>query len=135
MISTQPRSLPTFFLQFLSTYFKYHYHQLTMAPSANSTNGTANGSKKLDFTTFHNTINGQPQDVDAAVAAAREAFKEWSQTSVEERAEKLTAFGKALEGYQEEFAGLLTKEQGKPVCSPLFSSSHIFFSSPLSPLV
>ena len=118
-----------------------------MAPSATSTNGTANGSKKLDFTTFHNTINGQPstttatrhginpatkkplpevpiatpQDVDAAVAAAREAFKEWSQTSVEERAEKLTAFGKALEGYQEEFAGLLTKEQGKPVCYPLCS--------------
>jgi hypothetical protein len=133
-----------------------------MAPSATSTNGTTNGSKKLDFTTFHNTINGQPstttatrhginpatkkplpevpiatpQDVNAAVAAAREAFKEWSQTSVEERAEKLTAFGKALEGYQEEFAGLLTKEQGKPVCCPLFLFLlyfHFFSAEPSGP--
>lgn len=64
----------------------------------------SNGVKKLDFTTFHNTIDGKltstketrhninpatkkpnaevpvctPEDVDAAIAAARKAFNSWS---------------------------------------------------------
>lgn len=100
-----------------------------------------NGAAKLDFTTFHNIINGklvsglrtrhglnpankQPlaevpiateQDLDNAVAAARTAFKTWSRTTELERAAALNAFAAALQEHQDEFAKLLTTEQGKPV--------------------
>ncbi|KAM5472307.1 hypothetical protein MauCBS54593_002898 [Microsporum audouinii] len=98
-------------------------------------------SPKMDFTTFHNTIDGkltttsttrhginpankQPlaevpvstqADVDNAVAAAQAAFKKWSRTSFEERRTALHAFAEGLDSYKEEFADLLTTEQGKPL--------------------
>lgn len=97
------------------------------------------GTAKLDFTTFHNVINGklgcssqtrhginpatkQPNaevpvttldDVDDAVAAARAAFKIWCKTSIDERVAALNAFAAALLGYKDEFARLMTIEQGK----------------------
>ena len=55
------------------------------------------------------------EDVDKAVAAARAAFKSWSNTTLEERGEKLVAYADAIEGYKHEFAKLLTAEQGKPL--------------------
>lgn len=111
-----------------------------MAPSATSTNGTS-GSSKLQFDTFANIINGKlsstsqtrhginpatkkpnwevpvstEKDLDDAVAAAKTAFKTWSRTTVEERREKLLAYADAVKEYQNEFAKLLTTEQGKPL--------------------
>lgn len=96
---------------------------------------------KLDFTTFQNVINGKltttdkvrqginpatleplfdvpvatPKDVDAAVEAAQEAFKSWKNTTWAERSKALHAFADAFLSYKDEFAQLLTKEQGKPV--------------------
>ena len=115
-----------------------------MAPSAaNGTYGATNDTK-LQFDTFKNVINGKlsstsktrhginpatkkpnlevpvstQQDVDDAVEAAKVAFKTWSRTSVEERREKILAFAEALKEHTNEFAKLLTTEQGKPVsCS------------------
>jgi acyl-CoA reductase-like NAD-dependent aldehyde dehydrogenase len=55
-------------------------------------------------------------DVDNAVAAAQEAFKTWSEAPLTERANALRAFADGLEPYAEDFAKLLTQEQGKPVC-------------------
>ncbi|KAM5470719.1 hypothetical protein MauCBS54593_003760 [Microsporum audouinii] len=95
---------------------------------------------KLDFTTFHNIINGEltstaktrhninpatgepnaevpvstAEDVDAAVAAAQEAFKLWSKTSHEEREKALVGFADAIEAHAEQFLNLLIREQGKP---------------------
>lgn len=112
-----------------------------MAPSATNINDSANGTAKMDFTTFHNVINGKlvptsktrhginpatkkanlevpistPQDVDNAVAAAKAAFKKWSRTSLEERRTALTNYANALVEHREDFAKLLTTEQGKPV--------------------
>jgi acyl-CoA reductase-like NAD-dependent aldehyde dehydrogenase len=113
-----------------------------MAPSATSANGhTASGDAKLDFTTFHNVINGKltttettrhginpatkkpnpevpvatKKDLDDATDAARAAFTKWSQTTIEERQAALNAFGKALMEYSDDFASLLTREQGKPI--------------------
>jgi len=111
-----------------------------MAPSATS---TADGSDRMSFTTFHNVINGKlvdggagktrhginpatkkpnpevpvatPEDLDAAVEAAAEAFKTWSRTTVEERTKAVIAYAAALAEYESEFAKLLTQEQGKPV--------------------
>ncbi|KAF3891753.1 Aldedh domain-containing protein [Trichophyton interdigitale] len=95
---------------------------------------------KLDFTTFRNVINGKltsaavtrhsfnpstgepnPQvpistaeDVDAAVAAAQEAFKLWSKTSHEERAKAVLGLADAIEAHAEQFLDLTIREQGKP---------------------
>jgi acyl-CoA reductase-like NAD-dependent aldehyde dehydrogenase len=112
-----------------------------MAPSAtNGTNGS-NGTSKLQFDTFKNVINGKlvgssqtrhginpatkkpnaevpvatQKDVDDAIAAAKVAFKTWSRTSVEERREKILAYAEALKEHTNEFAKLLTTEQGKPL--------------------
>lgn len=100
-----------------------------------------NMAAKLDFTTFRNVINGKltsaavtrhsfnpstgepnPQvpistaeDVDAAVAAAQEAFKLWSKTSHEERAKAVLGLADAIEAHAEQFLDLTIREQGKPV--------------------
>src|SRR5262245_49090290 len=56
----------------------------------------------------------QPQ-MDAAVAAAKAAFPEWSATPIGQRAALLVKLADALETEQEQFARLLTQEQGKPL--------------------
>src|ERR1700710_691440 len=56
-----------------------------------------------------------PKDVDDAVAAAKEAFKSWSQESWEKRRDAVLAFADGLEKYENDFGKLLTQEQGKPV--------------------
>lgn len=114
-----------------------------MAPSATNINDHSNGTTKLDFTTFNNVINGKTvpasdgatrhginpatkkanppvpvatqKDLDAAVEAGRVAFNKWKKTTVEERRDALLKFADALEAQKEEFAKLLTMEQGKPV--------------------
>ncbi|EKG21047.1 hypothetical protein MPH_01676 [Macrophomina phaseolina MS6] len=96
---------------------------------------------QLDFTKFYNTINGKlttteklrqgvnpatleplydspvatPKDVDDAVEAAQEAFKSWKKTTWAERKKAVTAFADAFLANKDEFARLLTKEQGKPI--------------------
>ena len=115
-----------------------------MAPSATTPPPTNGASSKLSFDTFHNVINGKlvstsktrhginpatkspgpevpiatPQDVDEAVAAARMAFKTWSRTSIEERKKAMQGLADGMASHREDFAKLLTREQGKPVCSP-----------------
>ncbi len=58
---------------------------------------------------------GTPEDVDRAVAAAREAFESWSQTSVEERADWMTRISQALGARSEEIATLIAQEVGMPL--------------------
>jgi acyl-CoA reductase-like NAD-dependent aldehyde dehydrogenase len=115
-----------------------------MAPSATDGSNGTNGTAKIQFDTFQNVINGKlvptsttrhginpatkkanlevpvstQKDVDDAVAAGKAAYKTWSRTSVEERREKLLAYAEALKEYTNEFAKLLTTEQGKPVSRP-----------------
>lgn len=111
-----------------------------MAPSA--TNDAFDGDPTdLDFSTFSNVINGKltsaketrhginpateeplpevpvatPADVDAAIDAAKEAFKSWSRVSWSEREKSCLDFAEALGRYKQQFAKLLTREQGKPV--------------------
>jgi acyl-CoA reductase-like NAD-dependent aldehyde dehydrogenase len=55
------------------------------------------------------------QDVDAAVDAGRKAFKSWSQTPWAERTKAVLAYADAVDQHAEDFAKLLTQEQGKPV--------------------
>lgn len=54
-----------------------------------------------------------PEDVDAAVAAARAAFPAWSETPVLKRARILFKFKALLDQHQDELAALITAEHGK----------------------
>jgi acyl-CoA reductase-like NAD-dependent aldehyde dehydrogenase len=58
---------------------------------------------------------GSPEDVDAAVSAARAAFESWSQTPVTERAEYLTRAADVLTERTDELAAVITSELGMPL--------------------
>ncbi|UPL00838.1 hypothetical protein LCI18_011772 [Fusarium solani-melongenae] len=95
----------------------------------------------MDFTNFFNVIDGKLEstvetrhglnpstleenppvpvstqdDVDRAVAAARVAAEAWSAIPYKQRQQAVAAFADGLEAVKDEFAVLLTKEQGKPL--------------------
>lgn len=56
-----------------------------------------------------------PDDVDAAFKAARQAFKSWSRTPFEERAEIARRYKSVLEAKKDALADLIAKETGKPL--------------------
>jgi malonate-semialdehyde dehydrogenase (acetylating)/methylmalonate-semialdehyde dehydrogenase len=58
-------------------------------------------------------VLAEPGDVDAAVAAAREAFAEWSQASLSRRAKIMFAFRELLNRNVEELARIVSSEHGK----------------------
>jgi malonate-semialdehyde dehydrogenase (acetylating)/methylmalonate-semialdehyde dehydrogenase len=58
-------------------------------------------------------VLAEPGDVDAAVAAAREAFAEWSQASLSRRAKIMFAFRELLNANVEELARIVSSEHGK----------------------
>jgi acyl-CoA reductase-like NAD-dependent aldehyde dehydrogenase len=58
---------------------------------------------------------GDAADVDRAVAAAREAFENWSQTPVSERAAWLERIAAALRERTDEIAELIAREVGMPL--------------------
>ncbi|MGB7757771.1 MAG: succinylglutamate-semialdehyde dehydrogenase [Salinisphaera sp.] len=53
--------------------------------------------------------------VDAAIAAAREAFPAWARRPFEERVAIVEAFGKQLEANKEDIAASIARETGKPL--------------------
>jgi aldehyde dehydrogenase (NAD+) len=59
--------------------------------------------------------DGTPEDVDRAVAAAREAFDSWSQSGREERAGYLEAIAAGLGARADEIAATVSQELGMPV--------------------
>jgi acyl-CoA reductase-like NAD-dependent aldehyde dehydrogenase len=104
--------------------------------------GSVGATQKFDvFNGFYNTINGKltstektrhgvnpatgkalspvpvstQKDVDDAVAAAKEAFKSWSKVPYDDRKKAVLAFADELDKHVQDFAKLLTAEQGKPV--------------------
>ncbi len=56
---------------------------------------------------------GDAEDVDLAVAAARAAFPGWSATSATERGQKLYALARALEAHKDEFVAAESAHNGK----------------------
>jgi aldehyde dehydrogenase (NAD+) len=58
---------------------------------------------------------GTPEDVDRAVAAAVRAFAQWSQTTVEERAEVLQKISAGLSARIDRIARLISAEVGMPI--------------------
>ena len=59
------------------------------------------------------------EDVAAAVAAAKDAFTEWSQTSLSKRTKILFTFRELVNAHAEELAGLITDEHGKVLSDAL----------------
>ncbi|MGF6853727.1 aldehyde dehydrogenase family protein [Paraburkholderia sp. CI3] len=55
------------------------------------------------------------EHLDAAIAAAKAAFKGWSALGYDGRQQHLNAYAEALESHRDELARLLTQEQGKPL--------------------
>lgn len=64
---------------------------------------------------FNYVPSATKDDLDRAVAAAKEAFKKWSATPYEQRAKCLLKFGELVEAKKDELAQALTMEQGKPL--------------------
>ncbi len=58
---------------------------------------------------------GSAADVEAAVAAAKAAFPDWSKTSVEDRIGYLNMLSQAIKGRTEELTELITSEVGTPI--------------------
>ncbi|MBN3726014.1 aldehyde dehydrogenase family protein [Burkholderia sp. Ac-20379] len=56
-----------------------------------------------------------PGQLDAAIAAAKAAFKTWSALGYDKREAYLNAYADALQAHRDELARLLTLEQGKPL--------------------
>jgi len=59
--------------------------------------------------------DGAPEDVDRAVAAAKEAFPGWADTSADDRAKYLQRIAEGLQARMEPLANLITEEMGMPV--------------------
>jgi acyl-CoA reductase-like NAD-dependent aldehyde dehydrogenase len=57
---------------------------------------------------------GTPQDVEAAVTAARSAFEAWRKMGANERANLLHEVAEKVHKHREEIVRLLTLEEGKP---------------------
>lgn len=109
-----------------------------------NTASDTNGHKTMDWTKFWNVIDGRLEstketcdsinpatgkpwgnvplstqdDVETALKAAKTAFKSWSTTTWESRAELIQQYADAIEAEKANFAELLVNEQGKPVCCP-----------------
>jgi malonate-semialdehyde dehydrogenase (acetylating)/methylmalonate-semialdehyde dehydrogenase len=62
---------------------------------------------------------GSEADVQAAVAAARDAFGEWSQTSLSRRTKVMFAFRELVNAHAGEIAELITDEHGKVLSDAL----------------
>src|ERR1700675_777643 len=54
------------------------------------------------------------EELDHAVAAAREAFPSWAATTIEERQATLLDMAKIIKIHADRIAALLVQEQGKP---------------------
>ena len=64
-------------------------------------------------------VLASPADVEATIAAAKDAFREWSQTSISRRTKVLFAFRELLNAHAGEIAELITDEHGKVLSDAL----------------
>jgi malonate-semialdehyde dehydrogenase (acetylating)/methylmalonate-semialdehyde dehydrogenase len=58
-------------------------------------------------------VLAEPSDVDAAVASAKAAFAEWSQSSLSKRAKVMFAFRELVNAHTKELAEVISHEHGK----------------------
>jgi succinate-semialdehyde dehydrogenase/glutarate-semialdehyde dehydrogenase len=68
---------------------------------------------------------GTAEDVEFAVATAKQAFGDWSRTDVEERASILAKAADLIHEHAKDLAKTLTGEQGKPVAEAIGEVNHM----------
>jgi succinate-semialdehyde dehydrogenase/glutarate-semialdehyde dehydrogenase len=68
---------------------------------------------------------GSPEDVELAVATAKRAFTDWSNTDVEKRAAILAKAAELIQENAKQLAATLTSEQGKPIAEAMGEVSHL----------
>ena len=68
---------------------------------------------------------GSVQDVELAVATAKQAFPEWSRTDVEKRAAIIAKAASLIEERAGDLAATLTSEQGKPLAEARGEVTHL----------
>ena len=92
--------------------------------SAQFINGRLTRSKSGESTTVINPATGEDitqidlasaEDVNEAVAAARDAFTDWSRTTPGERSNLLYKFARLMDAHADEFAELESHQAGKPI--------------------
>ena len=73
---------------------------------------------------FDAVPKGGPEDADVAVAAAKDAFSEWSKKDPDERAQLMRAGIAKIQENAREIAQLLVREQGKPFTEAMGELHH-----------
>ena len=91
---------------------------MTIGGKAVPTQTTFDVLNPADETVVAACPQGTIEDVDAAVASARKAFRSWSQVPDAERIAKLNAIADLIEEHHKELAELVTREQGKTQSGP-----------------
>jgi aldehyde dehydrogenase (NAD+) len=91
---------------------KFYINGEWVAPSTDETRDVINPATEQPIAQI---AMGGKEDVDRAVAAAREAFKTFSKTSVEERSELLGRIITAYKAKMGEIAAIVSKEMGAPI--------------------
>lgn len=76
---------------------------------------------------------GSESQLNAAVAAAKAAFKGWSRQPMDERRACINKLADAIEARTTEFARLLTQEQGKPLSESTAEITYTAASMASSP--
>ena len=95
------------------TNFNDHY-MMTIDGKSVEADSTFEAYNPATKETIANVPDASKEQLDKAVACARNAFKTWSTTPLAERQAAVAAIGQAIEDNAENFMALLTKEQGKP---------------------
>lgn len=89
--------------------------------------------------TIASVPDGDEQDVDAAVSAARAAFPEWRDLPVAERAAALERLADQISLRRDEMARLITTENGTPIAessgAPQHAASHTRLTAELAPIL
>ena len=94
-------------------------HWIGGKPSEGSSTRTAEVTDPATGAVTARVLLAGPEDVEAAVAAAREAFAEWSQVSLTRRTQVLFAFRELLNARKGELAEIITSQHGKVLSDAL----------------
>jgi 1-pyrroline dehydrogenase len=90
-------------------------HVIGGEPRPSSSGATAEVLNPATGAVLAEVADGAPEDVDAAVAAAADAFESWSRTTPRERFERISALADAVESHLDELKRLECENVGKPV--------------------
>ena len=96
----------------MKTYDKFYINGEWVSPAGNETLNVINPATEEVCGVVP---MGAAADIDAAVAAAKEAFPSWSALSAEDRAEYLDKIGKIMQTRMGEFANTICEEMGMPL--------------------